>query len=64
VGRERDASAEEQGGEANGRIEVGEGGCGQKRAGRDADEGVDHVPGGIDGRDFVGDELDDEERAG
>jgi len=64
VGRERDASAEEQGGEAHGRIEMGEGGCGEKRAGRDADEGVDHVPGGIDRWDFVGDELDGEKRAG
>ena len=46
----------------NRRIEMGECGRGEQRAGRDADECMDHVPHGIDRWNFVGNELNDIER--
>ena len=61
---EGNSTTDEEGRDADSGVEVSEGGGGQDGAGGDANEGVNGVPRGIDGGDFVGDELDQVHCAG
>ncbi len=56
--RERQSAAEQQRDHLNAAIEIAERARGEHSAGGDANEGVNHVPGAVNDRDFVGDELD------